>query len=249
MLFAEPDENDRSYAKLCSSVFNGPLATNLEVIILEMGFLVTVAHNRFLTCTNSSNVLCFHQIISWNDINSIHCATAAEGHRKYCSWYGCKGAAGEQCEDSRQNCRNHRKSSTGQAVIAGQSSHAGKGYRKGKGQSPPSPQQAICQAPLYAWTSQCWLLWSTCWISQVRNTNFVEHLGVMLFFGHSSLRDVIRTFFSFGSVQNLHFFLSVEAIVYHGHDNGIGACRYELYLPMNEMWKEYARSLVTDCKY
>lgn len=64
MLFAEPDENDRSYVKLCSSVFNGPLATNLEVIILEMGFLLTVAHNRFLTCTNSSNVLCFHQIIS-----------------------------------------------------------------------------------------------------------------------------------------------------------------------------------------
>lgn len=48
---------------------------------------------------------------------------------------------------------------------------------------------------------------------------------------------------------NLHFSLSVEAIVYHGHDNGLGACRYELYLPMNEMWKEYARSLVTDCKY
>lgn len=35
MFFAEPDENDRSYAKLCSSVFNGPLATNLEVIILD----------------------------------------------------------------------------------------------------------------------------------------------------------------------------------------------------------------------
>lgn len=133
----------------------------------------------------------FIKLYRWIDTNSIHRVTAAEGQLKYCSWYGCTGAAGEQCEDSRQHCRNHWKSSTWQAFIAGQSRHAGKGYRKGKGQSPSSPQQAVCQAPLYAWTSQCWLLWSTCWISQVRNTNSVEPLGVMLFFGQSLLRNVI----------------------------------------------------------
>lgn len=45
LLFAEADGSYRSYVKLCSSVFNGPLAANLEVIILEMEFLLTVAHN------------------------------------------------------------------------------------------------------------------------------------------------------------------------------------------------------------
>lgn len=66
MLFAEPDASDRSYAKLCSSVFNGPLATNLEVIILETGSLLTVAHNCLRSYINSCNVFCFHQIISLN---------------------------------------------------------------------------------------------------------------------------------------------------------------------------------------